>query len=114
MNNSDATRIYDTAGNTTFAGMGYEYLPMNTNPQELDRIPRSSSDNLNIKEFDQEYNRITLCLENTGTQEEFVEVPLVYYRGYKARDINSGLEFPVEYGTNSRIRIKLPINLMVL
>ena len=45
---------------------------------------------------------------NDGLEEAYVEVPLINYKGYHARDVDTGEELEVRTGENGRVRVILP------
>lgn len=81
-----------------------EYLPYGNKPGVY--VPEKYTENGSVKIIDyQKYGtNIDLSLSNAKSG-DFIEVPLLYYPGYKAYDENGRLE--VSNGSNGVLRVKL-------
>ncbi|RDY31091.1 hypothetical protein [Lachnotalea glycerini] len=89
---------------------GGEYLYTDTNPdliKERGDITQTSSDRLLITNYSRNLGSIVLDLENTSTNQEYIEVPLLYYPGYIA-ELESGTRLTIERGENNVMRIDVP------
>nr|WP_308624432.1 hypothetical protein [uncultured Eisenbergiella sp.] len=106
----DATEIFEIKGNadiSSFEVSGAEYIPFGTNYELLDRQPLAE-EGIRIDGSSRSYNRIKVALENTASQDGLLEIPLIYYRGYVARDTNTGLKLTTENGKDNRIQVVVP------
>ena len=88
-----------------------EYLPANTNIDKLysrGDIVTSNDKALEVS-FTKEGTKMTIEFYNNNKDNTYIELPLIYYLGYKATiDINGQkVNLPVEKGTNNIIKIPL-------
>lgn len=93
-------------------GVGYisgaEYLIEGTEEEKLlYREPVVSGD-VNISRYEKGALRAEFYCENTGTQEGYVELPLLHYYGYRARAGDEGTELQVCKGDNNVVRVVIP------
>ena len=51
-----------------------------------------------------------LTVQSVKDQESYVELPILYYKGYVAKDVDTGQRLEVESGENSVVRVLLPAN----
>ncbi len=101
-------RIYDINGvGTTFA-MGEEYLPVGTDSSLLRYNPPTSSEHVEITGYVKNNLNIELCCTNNSKETGYVEVPLIFYKGYTARDDVSRRPLEIMYGDNNAIRVLIP------
>lgn len=108
--NSDLVCVYDTLGYSSFPENGFEYMPTDTEVTKLNKTLSCSNNKILIKAFSQKYNEITVDVENTDSENGFIDVPLIYYKGYKAVDTSLGKEFETGYGKNNVMRVIIPAN----
>lgn len=108
--NSDLVCVYDTLGYSSFPENGFEYMPTDTEVTKLNKTLSYSNNKILIKAFSQKYNEITVDVENTDSENGFIDVPLIYYKGYKAVDTSLGKEFETGYGKNNVMRVIIPAN----
>lgn len=100
-------RVYETAEIDSFSVGGGEYLPQNTNRELLDINP-VVSEKLAVLDFVQEYNKIDLKIKNISSSPEKIGLPLLFYKGYIARDKTDGQRFEVISGENNRVTVLIP------
>lgn len=105
---SSSWRPYDTAALNNFAGAGYEYLPEGTLADWVLRDVETSGEELSV-EYSRRYNSLDLDLEveNSGDREAAMDLPLLSYVGYEAKDEE---QEPVrmQKGFNNSIRLLIP------
>lgn len=101
-------RIYDINGvGTTFA-MGEEYLPVGTDSVLLRYNPPIGSEHVEIEDYAKDNLHVELRCTNSSKETGYVEVPLILYKGYRARDAVTGEAFEITYGDNNVIRVLVP------
>lgn len=84
-----------------------EYLPKATDWSLIDtdeRIIRSNSDSVKIKSYEKN-NKYYITFDNN--EGEFIDVPYIYYRGYKAYSLINNKEYNVQGGYNTWCRINI-------
>ncbi len=86
---------------------GAEYKPEGTNEDICFYNMTSSSDNVEISDFQAGSLTGVMHIKNTGDSEGWAEYPLLKYRGYKAYD-QSGNKFEIINGVNNVIRVLIP------
>lgn len=106
--NKNFWRIYDVNGiGTTFA-MGEEYLPFGTDSSQLFYNAPTGGKDVEIISYTKDNLNIDLYCTNSSKETKYVEVPLIYYTGYKAKDAASGENLEITYGDNHVIRVLIP------
>lgn len=89
-------------------GWDNEYFALGTDTDELTSDKYNSSANAKIIKHEKNGTKINLSV-NTNSNNAWVEVPLLYYPGYTAKD-NNGNSLTVTKGNNNVIRIMLKDN----
>lgn len=86
-----------------------EYLPESTVGSQLEEGKIFKTNNIILREYSKE----GLSIECNVFADElggYIEVPLLYYKGYKVIDTNTNLNLDFVNGNNNVIRIILPAN----
>lgn len=100
--------IYNEEG----MGFGYisgeEYLVEGTKVELLDFSIPSTSKDIEIADYTKKYLHIKVNCINNGENEGYLEVPILYYTGYKAYAGSTKEELPVIKGTNNVVRVLIP------
>ena len=107
MNELPTYRIYDNEPLLTPSIGAGEYLIADTDTTQLFTEP-SSDGNMEIENYSQAYNNVTLTVRNLSAKENYVDAPLLYYKGYIAYDESSKEKFTIGFGDNNRLRVYLP------
>lgn len=94
--------------------IGGEYLPAGTNVRELGYGKYTAGSGVELMVTDgveASYGKRNLNSSfravNQADQDSYVEVPLIYYKGYRARS-QDGISLNVEMGDNGLVRVCLP------
>jgi hypothetical protein len=104
------SRIYDPAGTGTYIS-GAEYLLVGTNPDLLvGKDPIAGNSDLVIENYTKEYLDIEMHVENNGAESSYVELPLLYYKGYVAEIVGADSKLVVIPGDNNVVRVNIPSN----
>lgn len=111
-------RIYNAENIGTTYIMGSEYLPVRMNTNLLGSNRYTVSENVDFTTNDEEvcrYGRkaLTSCfrVQNIDGQDGFVDAPLTYYKGYRARSMGNGealFELTVTESDNGQVRVLIP------
>lgn len=102
-------RVYNKEGmGTTYISNG-EYLPYQTDIEAMvcDLVIAGEGVTVDAYEKGQHTLQTAVTVTNAGG-ESYVELPILYYRGYAAVDQTTGAFLPVEAGKNSVVRVLLP------
>jgi len=101
-------KIYEenSFGNSYLSGK--EYLPLGTDESLLKAGRVICSEGVLAEGFRKDHAGITVFCENRGAADGYVELPLLYYRGYQAKDEETGMIFTGQDGENHVVRIELP------
>lgn len=101
-------RIYDE----TCMGNGYisggEYILLGTDVSKLTYHAPAAGGGAGITSWSRKYCSFHIQCSNPGTGKGYLELPLLYYKGYEASDVQSGKELPVVCGDNNVVRVQLP------
>lgn len=100
-------KIYEESafGNSYLSGR--EYLPLGTDESLLKAGQVVCPETVLVQDFRKDYGGIELLCANNGG-DGYVELPLLYYRGYQARDRETGELLRVTDGENHVVRVELP------
>lgn len=100
-------RIYNVGGMGTGYVSSGEYLTVGTDTTQLMYGgPKAGADVL-VEAYEKEYLSVDMeCVNNSG-KESYVDLPMLYYRGYRAVDDNNQ-ELKVGLGENYVVRVILP------
>ena len=104
-------RIYDmcevgtgnvAGGEYLFYGLKDDYIRLFTYRNE------SASENVTVNEYKKDGLKCNVTCTNTSAEEGYIELPLLYYIGYKAYDTNTGETMTCIYGNRCDIRVLIP------
>lgn len=85
-----------------------EYLPEDTDTSYLTAIGVAPGEHVEIYDYEKKQLDITFRVKNTGEQESYVDLPLVYYDGYVAKN-SANFSFEVYNGNNNNVlRVNIP------
>lgn len=105
--NEDSPRfIYQEGNLTSMEVSNAEYLPLGSNVDDYVPVLTYDSQALQISAWNRSENGVYITLMNATSQEQRIEVPLIYYKGYRAE--TDGKELVIEPGTSSRITVLIP------
>lgn len=101
-------KIYEekSFGNSYLSGR--EYLPVGTDESLLKAGRVIASEGVSYRDLKKDYAGTELYCENKNSAEGYVELPLLYYKGYQAADPESGERFAVSDGENHVVRVEVP------
>ena len=102
------TRIYNGEGMGTGYIAGSEYLPYGTDASLLTYRAPSADETVIIEGYDKGALMADVNVSNLSTVETAVEVPLLYYKGYRAWDTITGEFFTVYPGNNNAVSVTIP------
>lgn len=101
-------RPYDfTALATNEIGTG-EYLPWGVEVPSCSALDYIAGENVTLNEHEKEALTIWLNVKNNASEESYIEVPLLYYKGYVASDTLNNMRFPVCRGNKGLVHVTIP------
>lgn len=105
---SDVLRIYNEEG----MGFGYisgaEYLIEGTDYEQLTYHGAVCGESVTVTAYEKQYLTIRLTCENTSGADSYIDLPLLLYKKYTARDIETGLSLEMVYNDNYELRVIVP------
>lgn len=107
LNESTPAFVYQQGNFTSFEVSGGEYLPVGSNQEDYVDALSFNSDLIDVENWERDYNRIAIELRNKTTEEQEVEIPLLYYKGYEAVT-EDGEKFVIYTGLSGRIKVEIP------
>lgn len=109
LNTRGFARVYNKQSMGTIYVSNGEYLPYQADISLMqpDRIITGEDVRVESYEKGQYTLNTTVFVINEG-EESYVELPLLYYKGYQARDTETGEKLRVSAGDNSVVRVTLP------
>lgn len=108
LNRSAPTRVYNAEGMGTGYIAGAEYLPYGADASRY--MPREplAEENITVEGYEKNGLTVDTTCFNDSDREGALEMPLLYYKGYRAYDINSGERLEVYDGTNHVVGVAVP------
>ncbi len=106
LNESSPSFVYQEGNMTTMEVMNGEYLPLGSNTEDYVPALTFQEGALQVSAWSGGEDGVHAALANLTQQEQRLEVPLLYYKGYRAH--SDGAELTVEPGTSSRITVLIP------
>lgn len=106
LNENSATFIYQEGNMTTMEISNGEYLPVGSKVEDYVPVLTYNMEALQVSAWNRVEDGINITLSNLTQQEQEIEIPLLYYKGYHA--LSNGEELHIEPGTSSRITILIP------
>ncbi len=102
-------RVYNKQSMGTIYVSNGEYLPFGTDIEGLKCDKLESSEDVVITAYEkgQDTLQTTITVVNTGA-DGYAEIPVLYYKGYQAKDEATGKLLPVVSGDNNVVRIEIP------
>ncbi len=102
-------RVYNKQSMGTAYVSNGEYLPYQADTSLMYRNRVIEGEGVNVMGYEKAADtlRMKMSVINGGA-ESYVELPVLYYRGYTAKDLNTGQSLQVEAGGNSAVRVLLP------
>ncbi len=94
----------------TFHYMGGEYIPAEikkTDFENMNNSELSSSENLQVVQTDRSYNVFRISCQSMDGKAGYIDLPLLYYKGYRACDTDTGEELSV-VKADGKVRVMVP------
>lgn len=105
---TDVYRIYDEKGMGSGYIAGAEYLPYGADASQFWTHDPYAGENLEITDYQKDGIVIEMNCRNHGENTETVELPLLYYYGYRAYDKDSGQELTITTSDNFAVCVEVP------
>jgi len=102
-------RLYsvENLGHSTV--LGAEYLPLGADLLAFHYHDAIGSQGVSITAFEKDgLDTITDVIVARDGEEQYLELPMINYKGYRAQDMDSGDVFEVTAGNNQDVRVLLP------
>ncbi len=99
--------IYDERGMGTGYVAGGEYLPYGADSTKYMPHEPYVSDKLYVHLYNRDGLKTSILCENVSDEEGLIELPVLYYKGYKAFD-EEGREYEITYTDNYALCVKIP------
>ena len=105
---TDVYRIYDEKGMGSGYIAGAEYLPYGADASQFWTHDPYVGENVEITDYQKDGIVIEMNCRNHGENTETVELPLLYYYGYRAYDKASGQELTITTSDNFAVCVEVP------
>ncbi len=108
LNNAGFYKIYeaDSMGNAYLSGR--EYLPEGTKEELLKAGNLAASEGVFWEDFEKDALSVEVRCNNTGEEAGYLELPLLYYKGYQAVNPENREILKVSDGENHVVRVEIP------
>lgn len=109
LNRDNIMRPYDSTHlNSTILG-SQEYLPADTDVEMLVHAQPIPEKHITVHGFEKKGTNIHIQV-SASKEAGYVELPLLYYEGYTAQDMNKKIPLALTKGDNNVIRLHIPAN----
>ncbi len=108
MSNAQITRIFDGRVLSSFGVGGGEYM---FSGYQMDDYVSGITDmgtGVEVAGWEKNGNGADLQVTNAVTEEQTLELPLILYKGYRAKDVRTGEELELSSGKSHRAVLHLP------
>lgn len=105
---ADDYRIYGEEGMGSGYIAGAEYLPYGADASLFWPHDPYAAETVNITDYHKDGIKIDMHCENRGDKTETVELPLLYYYGYRAYDKTTGQELTITTSDNYAVCVEVP------
>lgn len=102
-------RLYNEEGMGTGNIAGAEYLPYGTDASQLVHRPPVAEGSVTVEDWEKQGLTVTVTCENIGDREGLIDLPLLYYKGYRAGDLMTGESLEVCTGENLTVAVRVPV-----
>ena len=106
--NTDTYTIYNPAGMGYGYISGMEYLIEGTDYDALSYAQPRIGEGTEVEGYEPKCLGAVLTCKNTGNKASWVELPLMLYRGYRAKDMESKRELEIIPGENQEVCVLIP------
>lgn len=96
-------------GTHTYSVGNAEYLPVNVDRQALTDAVQAE-EGVQLAFIDRRYLTYRLVADNTTDEQRNIKLPVIYYTGYQARDLQSRVKLPTCAGENGCVTVTVPAN----
>lgn len=105
---NNVLRLYAAENMGNGAILGAEYLPYGTDLSLISYENIGASEGIQITQHSKNYLDMEINCENSAAEEGYIDYPMLYYKGYAAKDYTSGAPLFVEAGANGTVRVIVP------
>lgn len=99
--------IYEEASLDSMWVSGGEYLYRNANVEDYRDKITNVEDGVEVVSWRREKGNLYVDVVNYAEQEKTLEVPLIFYQGYRAEKVDTKEEVLVNIGQSNRIKLKI-------
>lgn len=101
-------RIYSMASMGHSGILGAEYLPLDVD-WNFYYHDAWASEGVSVENFEKEnLDTLTTVTTTAGSGEYYIDLPMLLYKGYHAKDVTTGEKFQITRGENGHVRAILP------
>ena len=108
MNSSEMLfRKYTYEVSDRAVGQG-EYMPDDIDSDMFEDLSLWHNENVAIDSMNRTNSKITINCTNISNQEQYIDVPFIYYRDYVAKDVGTREKLQTVVGEGKRVRVIIP------
>jgi len=100
--------MYDVKGMGSGYLSGAEYLRYGLNTDELDYHAPAGSEGVWVSHWEKDGLKVVMDLDNSHPKDGYVDVPLQNYKGYVAKNLETGERLEIEDGAHFDVRVRVP------
>lgn len=108
LNTIAPVRAYNSEGIGTGYIAGAEYLPYGADASQFWYHDPVGSEDITVQDYERKEPGAEVWVKNTGNEKGEVAFSLLYYKGYRAYDTESGEELCCRAGNNFEVTVEVP------
>ena len=108
MNKAQPVRVYNAEGMGSAYIAGAEYLPYGADPTLFQQHEPLCTEGLSAQEYTKRPLGAEAYIQNPGSTDGSVLFPLLYYKGYRCHDRDTGIFLNCHAGENARVAVEIP------
>lgn len=100
--------LYNEEGMGSGYISGAEYLIQGTDESKLTFAGAVAGQSVELYDYEKNYLQVIFNCANRASEESYVDLPLLLYKGYQAVDVTTGQRLSVTADDNQNVRILIP------
>lgn len=108
MNASEVARVYDGRILSSLWVQGGEYMYSGFDMEDYVNEITDIEEGIDVIEWKKGSNEVELYVSNNSGEERTLELPVIFYKGYRGKDIRTGEELMISNGKSHRVKLHLP------
>lgn len=112
LHNNHTIYIHSAEDLDTYHFCGGEYMPMSAaiDKEEKGQAQAAASENISLEHIERAYLKFRITCSNTKEEEGYIDLPLLYYKGYQAKTVPEAEKLTNMENERGHLRVLVPGN----